>query len=166
MQTGLRPRSVVFTKDGSTAFATAERGAAVTVLDGVRHRPIGTITIPSATDKSLPARPMGSVLAPDGKQVFVSNGRGGSVAIIDVASHKVLRIIEDVGARPWGIGVNSDGSTIYTANGPSDDISVINVKTGRVERRIAVGGKPWGLVVAGDRVPNLRDSPSPDLSGR
>jgi YVTN family beta-propeller protein len=91
---------------------------------------------------------MGSVLAPDGSQIFVSNGRGGSVAVINVASHKVMRMIDNVGARPWGIGVSPDGRKIYTANGPSDDVSVINVETGRVEQRIKVGGRPWGLVVA------------------
>ena len=91
---------------------------------------------------------MGSVLAPDGRYVFVSNGRGGSVAVIDVASRKVVRMIDDVGDRPWGIGVSPDGRNVYTANGPSDDVSVIDVETGRVERRIKVGGRPWGLVVA------------------
>ena len=88
MHTERRPRSVVFTKDGSTAFATAERGAAVTVLDGIRHKAIETIKIPSEAGKSLPARPMGSVLAPDGRHIFVSNGRGESVAVIDVAHPK------------------------------------------------------------------------------
>ena len=149
MHTEARPRSVVFTKDGSIAFATAERGGAVTILDGLKHTPIGTISIPSAPGKPLPARPMGSVLAPDGRQVFVSNGRGGSVAVIDVASRKVVRMIDDVGDRPWGIGVSPDGKDVYTANGPSDDVSVIDVETGRVKQRIKVGGRPWGLVVAG-----------------
>jgi YVTN family beta-propeller protein len=148
MHTALRPRSVVFTKDGSTAFAAAERGGAVTVLDGIRHKVIETIRIPSEPGKPLPARPMGSVLAPDGKHIFISNGRGESVAAIDVANRKVVRMINDVGARPWGIGVSPDGRSIYTANGPSDDVSVIDVETGRVERRIKVGGRPWGLVVA------------------
>ena len=147
MHTELRPRSVVFTKDGSTAFATAERGAAVTVLDGIRHKTIKTIMIPSEAGKS-PARSMGSVLAPDGRHIFVSNGRGESVAVIDVATESVVRMIDDVGARPWGIGVSPDGRNIYTANGPSDDVSVVDVETGRVDRRIKVGGRPWGLVVA------------------
>jgi YVTN family beta-propeller protein len=102
MHTQPRPRSVVFTKDGSTAFATAERGAAVTVLDGIRHKTVGTIMIPSVAGNLQPARPMGSVLAPDGSQIFVSNGRGGSVAVINVASHKVMRMIDDVGAQPVG----------------------------------------------------------------
>ena len=143
MHTDLRPRSVVFTRDGSTAFATAERGAAVTVLDAIRHNVIETIKIPSAAGKTMPARPMGSVLAPDGKHIYVSDGRGESVAVIDVATRKLTRMINDVGARPWGIGVSSDGGNIYTANGPSDDVSVVDVETGRVERRIKVGGRPW-----------------------
>src|ERR1700732_3811145 len=113
MHTEPRPRSVVFTKDGSTAFATAERGAAVTVLDGIRHKTVGTITIPSVAGNLQPARPMGSVLAPDGSQIFVSKGRGGSVAVINFASHKVMRMIDNVGARPWGIGVSPDGRKIY-----------------------------------------------------
>ena len=104
--------------------------------------------IPSETGKSLPARPMGSALAPDGRHIFVSNGRGESVAVIDVATETVVRMINDVGARPWGIGVSPDGRNIYTANGPSDDVSVVDVETGRVDRRIKVGGRPWGLVVA------------------
>jgi YVTN family beta-propeller protein len=52
------------------------------------------------------------------------------------------------GTRPWGIGVSPDGRKVYTANGPSDDVSVIDVATGTVDRRIAVGGRPWGLVVS------------------
>jgi YVTN family beta-propeller protein len=91
---------------------------------------------------------MGSVLSRDGKQVLVSNGRGGTVAVIDVASRKLVRMIDNVGDRPWGIGISPDGKKIYTANGPSDDVSVIDLETGRVERRIKVGGRPWGLAVA------------------
>ena len=48
-----------------------------------------------------------------------------------------------------GIGVSPDGRKVYTANGPSDDVSVTDVATGTVDRRIAVGGRPWGLVVSG-----------------
>jgi len=151
MKTGLRPRSVVFIKDGSIAFATAERSAVVTVLDGIRHKTLGTIEIPSQAGKPLPARPMGSALAPGGKQIYISNGRGESVAVIDVASRKVVRMINDVGTRPWGIGVSPDNRNIFTANGPSDDVSVIDVDTARVKQRIKVGGRPWGLVVSAPR---------------
>ena len=77
----------------------------------------------------------------------MSNGRGESVAVIDVATRKQVRMLDGVGARPWGIGVSPDGKQVYTANGPSNDVSIVDAATGKVERRIPVGGSPWGLVV-------------------
>ena len=59
--------------------------------------------------------------------------------------------IEDVGTRPWGIAVSADGRKIYTANGPSGDISIVDIATGTVERRIAVGKGPWGVILAPHR---------------
>jgi YVTN family beta-propeller protein len=94
---------------------------------------------------------MGVVVSPDSKQVYVSTGRGESVAVVDVAGRKVVKLIDGVGGRPWGIGVSADGKKVFTANGPSNDVSVIDVGSGTVERRIKVGGSPWGLVVAPGR---------------
>lgn len=50
-------------------------------------------------------------------------------------------------ARPWGIGVSPDGDKLFTANGPSGDMSIVDTASGKVERRVAVGGSPWGVVV-------------------
>ena len=36
---------------------------------------------------------------------------------------------------------------LYTANGTSHDVSIVDPATGNVDRRVAVGGLPWGLVV-------------------
>jgi YVTN family beta-propeller protein len=90
---------------------------------------------------------MGGALSPDGKQLYISNGRGESVAVIDVAGRKVARLIDGVGPRPWGIAVSPDGKKVFTANGPSNDVSVVDVATGKVEKRIKVGGLPWGVAV-------------------
>jgi len=67
--------------------------------------------------------------------------------VIDVAARKVARLIEDVGARPWGIGISADGKQLYTANGPSGDVSVVDIASGKTEKRISVGGSPWGIAV-------------------
>ena len=40
--TGPRPRSVVFTRDGATAFVTSENGAQLTVIDVAKNQPAGT----------------------------------------------------------------------------------------------------------------------------
>jgi YVTN family beta-propeller protein len=145
--TGPRPRSIVFTPDGATAFVPAENGARVTVVDVAAGKASGEIKIEPKAKTMLGPRPMGAVLSPDGRQLFVSNGRGESVAVIDVASRTVVRLIDGVGARPWGIAVSADGRSLYTANGPSNDVSIIDVATGTVEKRVKVGGLPWGLAL-------------------
>jgi YVTN family beta-propeller protein len=44
--------------------------------------------------------------------------------------------------------VSPDGRKIYTANGPSGDVSIIDVASGAVEKKVKVGGSPWGIAVA------------------
>jgi YVTN family beta-propeller protein len=90
---------------------------------------------------------MGVALSPDGKTLFVSNGRAMSVAALDVAIESPPRMFENVGMRPWGIAVSPDGKTVYTANGPSGDVSFIDASTGAVQRKVNVGGSPWGVVL-------------------
>ncbi len=144
---GERPRSIAFTANGATAFVTGENNASVVILDAQAHKLLSTILIPATPGKPTPPRPMGAVLSPDERQLFVSNGRAKSIAVIDVAGRTLTRVIEDVGTRPWGIGVSPDGRKVYTANGPAGDISIVDAATGAVDRRVAMGGSPWGIAV-------------------
>jgi YVTN family beta-propeller protein len=148
MPTGPRPRSIVFTPDGGIAFVADENGSAVTVLDGIAYRPLDQIKIHLDSPMPLGARPMGTALSPDGKWLYVTTGRGGSVAIVDVAARKQVRSLDGVGDRPWGIAVSADGTRLYTANGTSHDLSIVNVATGNVDKRVQLGGLPWGVVLA------------------
>ncbi len=148
IKTGPRPRSIVFTADGATAFVTNENAAAVTVIDAAAHKAIGSIKIPKPEGAQTAARPMGTALSPDGKQVFVSLGRASAVAVIDAAAHTLLRTIDNVGARPWGIAVSADGQTLYTANGPGGEVSIVDIAAGKVEKKVAAGGSPWGVVLS------------------
>ncbi len=148
MPTGPRPRSVVVTADGLTGFVTDELGAMVTVLDTATQKAAGTIQIHQDSSTPTGPRPMGASLSADGKQLYVSCGRGGSVAVIDVAERKQVRSIDGVGDRPWGIALSRDGAQLYSANGTSHDVSIVNLSTGNVDRRVHIGGLPWGLVLA------------------
>ncbi|HEX3769671.1 MAG TPA: beta-propeller fold lactonase family protein [Polyangiaceae bacterium] len=145
--TGKRPRAVVVARDGVTAFATNEGDGSLTVFDAVAFAPRGTI--PLHEDSPMPSgpRPMGAVLSPDGKTLYVSCGRGGSIAVVDVASRTQTRSIDGVGDRPWGIAISADGARLYTANGSSHDLAVVNAATGNVEKRVVVGGLPWGATL-------------------
>jgi YVTN family beta-propeller protein len=142
-----RPRSVVFTRDGATAFVADETGASVTVVDAVAYKPVGDIPIHLDSPMPVGPRPMGAVLSRDGREVYVTTGRGGSLAVLDVASRKQVRSIDGVGDRPWGVALAGDGAHVYTANGSSHDLSVVNLATGNVDKRITIGGLPWGVAV-------------------
>jgi len=147
IETAARPRAVVFTPDGSTAFVSNENGGAVTVIDTAKHAVSATIKFTPPAGAPIPPRPMGLALSADAKQLFVSLGRAKSVAVIDIATNKILRTMDDIGARPWGIALSRDGKKLYTANGPSADVSVVDIDTGKVDKRIATGGSPWGIAV-------------------
>jgi PQQ-dependent catabolism-associated beta-propeller protein len=141
---GMRPRGVIFTKDGNTGFISNEFGGTLTVFDPRSNKPLSTIKIEAKVP--LGERPMGLALSPDDKKLFVSTGRGGAIAVIDVAKRDFDHLIENVGARPWGIAMDSDGKRLFTANGSSDDLSIIDVARGEVEKKIPIGGLPWGVV--------------------
>ncbi len=145
---GQRPRSIAVTPDGSTLFVTDENSASISVVDAATRTVAGTIALPKADASPMPPRPMGAVLSPDAKFLFVSNGRASSVSVIDVGERRVTRTLTNIGQRPWGIGIDAGGARLFTANGPSGDVSVVDVASGTVERRISLGGSPWGVAVA------------------
>jgi YVTN family beta-propeller protein len=148
VKTAARPRSIVVTRDGRTGFAACELGAAVTAFDAVAFTPAETI--PLHEDSPMPSgpRPMGAVLSADEKLLYVTCGRGGSLAVVDVATRKQVRSIDGVGDRPWGVAWSADGKSLYTANGTSNDLSIVNPVTGNVDKRVHLGGMPWGVVAS------------------
>jgi YVTN family beta-propeller protein len=145
---GLRPRSIAITPDGQTLFVTDENSSSISVVNAARRTLLETIRLPKADAAPMAPRPMGAVLSPDAKLLFVSNGRAKSVSVIDVAERRLVRTMNDVGQRPWGIGISADGTKLFTANGPAGDVSIVDVASGAVERRISLGGSPWGIAVA------------------
>jgi YVTN family beta-propeller protein len=90
---------------------------------------------------------MGLVLSPDDKTLYVTLGRAGAVAVMDVASRAVTRTMTGIGQRPWGIAINPAGTKLFTANGPGANVSVVDIATGKVDKQIATGGSPWGVLV-------------------
>jgi YVTN family beta-propeller protein len=145
--TGARPRSIAFTPDGAIAFVTNENAAAITVIDANARRPLDAIALHGKPADEFPPRPMGTALSPDGRLLYVSTGRAKGIVVIDVGKKAVQGMYEDVGQRPWGIAISPDGKTLFTANGPSGDVSFIDASTGAVQRKVKVGGSPWGVAV-------------------
>ena len=132
-----------------TAFVSNELGKSVTVLDTMAQKSLAEIAIHEDSPMPSGVRPMGLTLSPDGKLLYVSTGRGGSLAIVDVAQQKQVRSIDGIGGPPLGHRAEHlDGTLLYSANGTSTDLSIVNLATGNVDKRVHIGGLPWGLVVA------------------
>ena len=144
---GMRPRAIAFNKDGSVGFVSNEFGGTLTAFDPRTNRVLSTVTIEAKVQRSQ--RPMGLVFSPDDTQLFDSTGRGEAVAVVDVAKRAFDHAIEGVGTRPWGIAVSADGKHVFTANGPSDDLSIVDVQSGKLEKKVQLGGLPWGVVTGG-----------------
>ena len=142
------PRAIVLGDDGRTAYVMSERGRAVTVFDAATLQPLGDIAV--TQDSAAPAgvHPSGGALSADGHALYVSCGRGASVAILDVVARRQLRSIDGAGQAPLGLALDRDGRHLYSANGSGHNLSIIDVVSGNVDRRIAVGGEPWDVVVA------------------
>ena len=141
--TGKRPRAIYLAGEARRGYATAEFSAALTVFNTGDYRVVRTITL---GDPKI-VRPMG-IASSDGRRLYVTSGRFGALLEVDADSGQILRTIGKVGQRPWGVALSPDGSKAYTANGPSGDVGVVDLKSGKLERRIAVGGSPWGIVAA------------------
>jgi len=141
--TGKRPRALFLATQSRRGYVTGEFSAALTVFSTEDYPVVRTIALGDAKV----VRPMG-IASGDGRRLYVTTGRYGALLEIDADTGQILRTIDKVGQRPWGVALSSDGSTAYTANGPSGDVTVIDLKTGTIERRIAVGGSPWGIVAA------------------
>ncbi len=143
-----RPRSLLLSDASRTGYVTDEFGAAITVFSMDGYQVIKTIALgaPQST-----VRPMGLAASSDGQLLYVTTGRGGSLLEVDPAAGRVVRTIADVGQRPWGVALSADRPRAYTAHGPSGAIGVVDLASGRVEAKIAVGGSPWGVVIAASR---------------
>lgn len=137
-----RPRAVLLPPGSHRGYATNEFGGSITVFNTDDYKVLNTISLGDPQS----VRPMG-IASVDGKTLYVTTGRYGALLEIDAESGRILRTLPKIGQRPWGLALSADGQKAYTANGPGGDISVIDLKSGHVDS-IAVGGSPWGLVVA------------------
>ena len=83
--------------------------------------------------------------------LFVASTVGAAHAQTVSAGGYSLTVIGDLGGprdmRYNGNAVSADGKKLYSANGPSGDVSIVDVASGKVEKKIATGGSPWGVVV-------------------
>src|SRR5207247_1223171 len=82
IETGGRPRSVAFSRDGSRAFVACENGGYVAVVDAREHKLLAKIQLPTGS------LPMGTVVSAEGKELYVSTAQ----AVLRCSPADVIRI--------------------------------------------------------------------------
>lgn len=145
-----RPRFVAFTPDGARFWVASEVRATVTVFDTKSRRRLGKIDfgalLPGDRSDSDKLQAVGIAFTRAGDRAFVALGRGRIVAEVNPRTLALVRTFP-VGWRAWNLALSPDERTLYTANGLSGDLSAVDLVQNRTVDRVALGDKPWGVVV-------------------
>jgi PQQ-dependent catabolism-associated beta-propeller protein len=142
---GDRPRDVLFLPSANEIWVSSERRGTITIFDA---RSLKAKTI---VDLAPPFPDLDTVQAVeleatrDGRRVFVAMGRANKVAEIDPRTRQVVRSFP-TGWRSWGTALSPDEHRLYAASGLSGDLTIIDIERNVVLERVALGGKPWGVV--------------------
>lgn len=145
---GLAPYHLVFSPDGSTAYATNAGDDTVSVID-----------VPSGTETAtVPVgdNPAGIAVAPDGRALFVANQLGNSVSVVDLTAGPPVVTTTALPASPFGVAVSPDGREVYVTGGVAPGrVYVLDAASGGYTgTAVSVGTFPTGVAVSptGDRV--------------
>ncbi len=99
---------------------------------------------------NLPGRPQAAAIF--GSIAYVSQLDMSRVSRANLPSRQFASNVT-VGSIPDGLAFNSTGSRLYVANQYSNSVSVVNVATNAVIDSIAVGSRPFEVIVApGDSI--------------
>jgi DNA-binding beta-propeller fold protein YncE len=138
--TGLAPKQVVFTPDGSELWVTLLGGPGVEVYDPMTGVRLAEIDLPDAGAVEL-------VFDAAGERAFVSQMETASVYEIDVASREVVRRLPTESSWTKVLALSPDESTLYASNWLGNDVSEIDLGSGEVTRRLRTVTTPRGLWV-------------------
>jgi DNA-binding beta-propeller fold protein YncE len=123
---------VVFSRDGSTVYASQMETASVFEIDRRTHR----------VRRQLPTKGVWSkvmALSSDERTMYVANWVSNDVSEIDLASGRVRRLLPTVGT-PRGLYPTSDGKRLYVAGYARGELAWIDLGTGRSTTLLRTGG--------------------------
>jgi YVTN family beta-propeller protein len=147
---------VIFTKDGSTAYASQMETASVFEIDAHTYQTRRQMFTKGTWSKVM-------ALSPDEKTLFVSNWVSDDVSEIDLPTGQVRRVIPAVDT-PRGLYVTPDGQRLFVAGfghgeleriNLSDLSSTVLIKTGGAMRHLvgdAAGRFLYADDMAGDAI--------------
>lgn len=121
------------TADNESHRLYVSHAGEVEVIDLESRKPVGKI--------SGMSRIHGITIANDLSTGFISDGGSNQVVSFDLKTLAVKSKIA-TGTNPDGIVYDPASTRVFAFNGRSHDATVIDAKTGKVDRTIALSGKP------------------------
>lgn len=129
---------IVFSKDGSRAYASQMETAKVFEIDTKSRKVTRSFDTESAWTKVV-------ALSPDGKTLYAANWSGDDVSEIDLKSGKLRRRIP-VADTPRGLWPSADGKTLWVASFGVGRLERVDLATGAVKTVFRGGGALRHLV--------------------
>lgn len=139
-----RTHMVAASRDGRTIFTTNMGSNSVSIIEQAAD---GTST---QSLVSVGKTPEGMDLTPDGRQLWTANAEEGSVSMVDIAQRKLVKTF-DIGTRRSNrLKFTPDGKLALVSDVIAGELVVIDVRSLSVQKRIAVGRGPTGVLVVPD----------------
>ncbi|MHB9004399.1 MAG: hypothetical protein ACYC6C_10110, partial [Coriobacteriia bacterium] len=129
---------IVFSADGSRAYASQMETAKVFEIDTVTRKVLRELPTESAWTKVVS-------LSPDGATLFAANWSGDDVSEIDLASGTVRRRVRTADS-PRGLWQTPDGKTLYVAGFDGGELQRVDLASGDVTTVFDSGGALRHLV--------------------
>jgi DNA-binding beta-propeller fold protein YncE len=129
---------VLFSRDGSTVYASQMETASVFEIDRRTHEVRRQLATKGVWSKVM-------ALSVDERTMYVANWVSNDVSEIDLASGRVRRLLPTVGT-PRGLYPTSDGKRLYVAGYARGQLASIDLRTGRSTVLLSTGGAMRHLV--------------------
>lgn len=132
IETGERPRSIIFNKDKTKIFVATGDSDVIEVVDIEKAEVVAELEV--GEDPEM------AVLSVDGNYLYSSLEEDGELSIFDLRD-KSVRYIE-VGEEPEGVLAHPDGKHVYVTSEDANLVQVVDVEKGVVIASITVGNRP------------------------
>lgn len=144
VRTGVQPKSVTLSPDGSRLFVcnfglANHRNVFVYETEGLQQ--VGRIDFPgTAVEVAVSA---------DGSTVYVSNFGRSVIEIVDATTLEVRAEVE-VDSNPKWMVIDEPRHTLYVSNWSSRSVSAVDLRANEAVRRLHTGRRPRGMALLGD----------------
>ena len=142
--------AVVFSLDGSLAYAPSGSDDLINVFDVATHTLLPT---PIVGNPGAPMdEPLGMVLMPDGLTALVVSRSDSFLNSVDLTTGVVTQIVP-IGSDGFGVAVNDQGSKAVVSNQADSTVTIVNLFTNTAAPPVVTDDGPTSVIMSpsGDR---------------